>query len=287
MNLFDAKTINDVNLCISQGNDVNEIVDKRTPLYFACKEGLLEVVECLLKNGANPNPSDIFMYSPICIAAEQGYLEIIKKLLDAGFELNNTFGNNNPLYIASIYGWMDIVDYLGPLSDQKNLDKSLQGACKKLQTDIVDKLIILGANINTPGDHTPFYFACKNGALSLIDKLIINGANIDHPLSSGITPLMMACQNGHKDIVKRLLELRCNINHTDNEGNTPLMFACKYGHFEIAEMLINDGCDVKCQNTNGKDALHYAKNKQNYEICKLIVSKYGFRRRRRSHRKNI
>ena len=57
-----------------------------TPLLSACQRGLVEVVDCLLKHGANPNhsPSGGLSISPFQMASTKGHSDIVRRLVEAG-----------------------------------------------------------------------------------------------------------------------------------------------------------------------------------------------------------
>ncbi len=57
-----------------------------TPLLSACQRGLVEVVDCLLKHGANPNhsPSGCLSISPFQMASTKGHSDIVRRLVEAG-----------------------------------------------------------------------------------------------------------------------------------------------------------------------------------------------------------
>lgn len=64
--------------------DVNIDGEVTTPLHSACERGLVEVVDFLLKRGANPNhcPGG-YRSSPIQIATRKGHSDIVRLLIAA------------------------------------------------------------------------------------------------------------------------------------------------------------------------------------------------------------
>ena len=71
---------------LAAGVDVDSATEYgATALFFACDRGYLEVVESLLKNGADPNIKDTFYKAtPITWAQSKGHKEIIVRLLKNG-----------------------------------------------------------------------------------------------------------------------------------------------------------------------------------------------------------
>lgn len=84
-----------------------------TPLYEACRGGHVEVVRELLRHGADAyiNKEKI---TPLYAAARTGNHEIVKELLTAGAEVDKgtAYGDGSPLYVASRFGHLDVVKAL-------------------------------------------------------------------------------------------------------------------------------------------------------------------------------
>lgn len=78
-------------LLIAKGADVNVKMDNgNTPLYMATYEGdtePIEMVELLLKHGADPN-SNSKLGTPLLNACKYSYYEVVKVLVDHGADVN-------------------------------------------------------------------------------------------------------------------------------------------------------------------------------------------------------
>ena len=65
--------------------------DGRTALHCACDDGSgLDVVECLLEAGANPNAMDLAEWSPLHCAAYMGAGAYVQALLKHGAKVNDS-----------------------------------------------------------------------------------------------------------------------------------------------------------------------------------------------------
>ncbi|KAI9218324.1 ankyrin repeat-containing domain protein, partial [Blastocladiella britannica] len=62
--------------------------DLRTPLHWACSGSAVEVIEWLLKHGADANAADDSQWTPLIIAASVGSVPAIELLLAHGANVN-------------------------------------------------------------------------------------------------------------------------------------------------------------------------------------------------------
>lgn len=89
-------------------------LDGITPLHLATLQGHSDIVQILLKHGANPNlKADLDQWTPILVAAKRGFTDICEMLIKAGANVNNvsTLGRS-PLHNAVEEGFLPIVKML-------------------------------------------------------------------------------------------------------------------------------------------------------------------------------
>nr|XP_054771558.1 ankyrin-1-like [Lytechinus pictus] len=165
---------------LAQYLDVNESDNNGfTPLYLASKFGHLDVVECLVRHGADLNKATSDGDTPLCISSTNSYLDVVECLVSSGAEVNK----------SAEYGWTPL-----HVASQNN------------HINIVKYLIAEGANIDAEDDkgRSSIYLASKNGHLDIVECLVNAGADVNKSDKDGWTPLHVASQNNHIDIVKYL-----------------------------------------------------------------------------------
>ena len=143
-------------------------------------------------------------YEPdIFKACAKGQMESVKWLINKRkikTDTNDAY-QNTPIHVASMYGHLDIVQYLK--------DKSVT------------------AYINAEGFNklTPLHYACINGHLPIVKYLISQGANIEAKDHDNWTPLHWASACCQKDVVEYLISLGANKYAKEKFGRTPYNLA--------------------------------------------------------------
>lgn len=265
------------------GSFINLIQRDRTPLTVACHLGDLNIVEELIKAGADVNLRDN-THKPLTLACEEGHVGVVKLLIKAGANLNVKDGSVTALTASCELGYIGIVDELLTSGADVNLrgdsNTPLTFACEIGSLSLVKKLIEFGADVNLVDDYkTPLTTACGMGCICVVEELIKRGAIVN--LSDGYnTPLTAACQgvyinvtNGtlmahhllfkgmlmpfvflindpkiyftraYMSVVEHLIKTGADVNLCDG-SKTPLTTACEQGHVHIVKELINFGADV-------------------------------------------
>jgi uncharacterized protein len=87
--------LEDVRNLLKQGADVNARTGKgATALMWACFFGRMDVVKLLLKNGADVNAKDARGWTALMTTAEQGHPAVMKLLIAKGADVNARNADN-------------------------------------------------------------------------------------------------------------------------------------------------------------------------------------------------
>ena len=252
-----------------------------TVLTHAVKHGKMNVVEYLLKQGADPSITDQSNNLPLHHAADKRHLEIAKMLIEKKADTINVKGyvGATPLCVASSAGNLDMFQFLlNKGADANILDDNgylpLHWACRKGYLKMIELLIDKKFNINAKGDRgfTALHHAAEHGHLEIVKILIDKGANINIPTSEGRFPIQFAAYNGHLDILKHLLEIIKDVNFKDDETNATLLMCASMGDKDnVVKYLMDQGADITIMDIDGKVPLHYATYNGHLNVIKLLI----------------
>jgi hypothetical protein len=122
----------------------------------ACENGHTTIVQNLLQNKANINAQDHNGWTPLYYACSEGHIEILDILIDANADLNlisNTDTKCSPLMIAALNDHAEIVKKL--LEKKSDIDyrdtngeTALYQASYSGRNEIVDILLKANGNLN-------------------------------------------------------------------------------------------------------------------------------------------
>ncbi|MCI0611437.1 ankyrin repeat domain-containing protein, partial [bacterium] len=188
----------------------------RTPLMLAIMERNAEMVDFLLKHGADPNSEDSNHQTPIMYAANFRFgrrnLKIVKQLLDAGSKVNiKDSDNSSPLAIAveSVSGEGEsIIKILLDAKADPNVtyfqQPILLSAIRKREPTLVDLLLRAGANPNVEYERiTPLAIAVQTDQPEMISLLLKHQA-LDVTMMQQANEILRNYQQRHKEIEKKI-----------------------------------------------------------------------------------
>lgn len=182
-------------------------------------------------------------YDDFFSAIERDLSGEVATLVSQGFDPNtlNAKGTH-PLILAVRAGSLKVVDVL--LADPK-----------------------IDINVLTEQGESPLMLAALAGYTDVCQKLIDMGADINKP---GWTALHYAATGGSAPIVKMLLEHYAYIDTESPNGSTPLMMAAKYGTADAVRALLDGGADAMIKNSLDLTALDFANSNNRKDAAALI-----------------
>jgi ankyrin repeat protein len=251
-----------VQLLLKHGADTKSI---NNALRFAIQRGHLEIAKLLLENGVDAEGVN----RGLELAAKHGCLEIVKLFLNSGVEIDN---NNHALVLA----FLKIDDVERNIRANANNQDYLT-VLKSLLKDanaIIQLLIEAGININARDDRgrSALAIATAQDNIKMVQQLIDMGADVS---SGEEMALLAAARTGNVDVVKLLLANNADVNVKSDWKRTALMTASKKGHIEIVRLLVAAGADLDCKEDGWRDmtALHYAIKEGHTEIALFLIER--------------
>lgn len=215
---------------IDAANDVGY-----SPLMAAVEGGHDDVIDFLLKSGANADPEVVACVhveglggsSPLITATRKENLPVIKKLLKRGVDVNRPAPNGwTPLKSAAHQGNLEIVKALLDAGADPNIADDtnytpLMNAVSGEHEDIVKLLLKFHADPNIQGGENP----------------------ADDDWEPGRTALMDAAFSGNLSIARELLKQGANPNLLNSAGRTALHSAVISANTDMVSLLLKSGAD--------------------------------------------
>uniref|UniRef100_A0A8B9J3Y6 KAP NTPase domain-containing protein n=1 Tax=Astyanax mexicanus TaxID=7994 RepID=A0A8B9J3Y6_ASTMX len=255
----------------------------QTPLMLAAEQGSLEIIQELIRRGANVNLDDVDCWSALISAAKEGHVEVVKELLDSSAYIEHRdMGGWTALMWAAYKGRVEVTKVL--LENGANPNTTGQysvypiiWAAGRGHAEIVKLLLKHDAKVNCSDKYgtTPLIWAARKGHYECVMHLLENGADVDQEGANSMTALIVAVKGGYTEVVKELLKRNPNVNMTDKDGNTALMIAAKEGYTEIVQDLLDAGTYVNIPDRSGDTVLIGAVRGGHVEIVRALLHKYA------------
>ncbi|XP_076611950.1 kinase D-interacting substrate of 220 kDa B isoform X5 [Chaetodon auriga] len=255
----------------------------QTPLMLAAEQGSLEIVQELIRRGANVNLDDVDCWSALISAAKEGHVDVVKELLEnSAYIEHRDMGGWTALMWAAYKGRVEVTTLLlehgaNPNTTGQYSVYPIIWAAGRGHADIVKLLLHNGAKVNCSDKYgtTPLIWASRKGHFDCVMHLLENGADVDQEGANSMTALIVAVKGGYTDVVKELLKRNPNVNMTDKDGNTALMIAAKEGYTEIVQDLLDAGTYVNIPDRSGDTVLIGAVRGGHVEIVRALLHKYA------------
>ena len=290
-----------VNVLLDAGADLNAAVNHQKPIHWAAAEGHAEVVERLIKAGADPLEALPSGFTPLFFAVREGHTAVVRTLLDAGADVNGLFRptdparqaprtGTSPLLLAVINGHFELAAFLLDAGADPNAAGPGFGPLHAL------------TNTRKPGvgdNDPPPEGSGEMSSLELVRKLVAHGADVNQTMTKrvglgatklntlGATPFFLAAKTADVPLLELLAELGADPTIRNADNSTPLMAAAGLGTRSPGEdagtepeviaslnFLLDLGADINAVDDNGETAMHGAAYK-NYPAAVELLHERG------------
>ena len=252
---------------------------KESPIIKAARTGRLKKLQHAIDSGADVDTLNPYGATPLMLASMYDeYLDVVESLIKSGANVNATAHLAlTPLKIALVAKneaaaralLLAKADPTGPITIQDSPEEGLPLilATKNNLPDMVNMLVKLGADVNAAvtsvndavSGTTALHEASYTGNTNIVNTLINLGADVNvKDKFMKDTPLGRASQCGHLDVVNSLLAAGSRIDDGNALNRTPLMEASKTGNLEIVSSLLRAGADVNRSDFLNETALSLA-----------------------------
>ncbi len=236
---------------------------ERTPLLIAAENGQTEIVDLLLKKGADINARDRTNGAPL----SQG---------------------NSALILAAAMNHLDTVQLLLAQSKKPNiLFQEREGktafwfAVENENLEMVKLLYSHGSKVNLPDKTGASVLTTTvlHKKYDVLDFLVSKGADINKADNKGYSPLMAAIswKNKNQGVVLKYLEkfltFKPRVNHLSADDSA-VHLAAFLGFVDAIGLLLDNGANVNLLSAaNGRTPLYVAAASKNIAAAKYLMSR--------------
>jgi ankyrin repeat protein len=271
-----------VRALLSKHVDVNAPgPDGSTALYWAVYQNDAEMVDLLLRAGANATIGNQYGATPLLVACTNGNAAIVERLLKAGADPNARSIGETAFMTAARTGSLEVAKVLlthgadVAARDQVHGQTALMVAAAEKHPAMVQFLIENRVDVNarSKGGFSALLFAVRAGDLASVRSLVAAGEKPTEVLPDGTSALMMAILNGNYELGTFLLDNGADPN-VDNSGrtalhaliqvrnweglaNAPVVTTGNVDSTEMLNALLNHGANPNARMTKELPFAHY------------------------------
>jgi ankyrin repeat protein len=296
-----------VKTLIEAGAKIDSKDERRgqTAVMWAAAEGQADVVQELIRAGANPRARVASGFTPLLFAIREGHIDVVKVLLNAGVDVNEVIASDagprsgyggrlptvgfTPLFLAVTNAHFELAAYLLDAGADPNAD----GPGYTVLHAIVP--------VRKPGvgDNDPAPEGSGNlSSLDLVKKLVAKGANVNAKMTRranltntrlnerGATPFLLASQTADAELMKTLAALGADPLAPNADNSTPLIVAAGLATrspgedagtesevLEALQVCLDLGNDINAVDNNGETAMHAAAYKNLPQVVRFLAAK--------------
>uniref|UniRef100_A0A8D0A3B0 Death-associated protein kinase 1 n=1 Tax=Sander lucioperca TaxID=283035 RepID=A0A8D0A3B0_SANLU len=241
--------------------DVNQPNKHGTPpLLIAAGCGNIQIIEVLMRKGAEIQAHDKSGANAIYYAARHGHVETLKFLHDKKCPLDvQDKSGETALHVAARYG-------------NSHTETPLHCAAWHGYSPVARALCHAGCHVdakNREGE-SPLLTASARGFVDIVECLVEHKADLEATDKDGHTALHLAVRRCQVEVVRCLLRHHCHLDQQDRHGNTPLHIACKDGNLPVVMAICSAKASLDMPNKYGRTPLHMAANNGSLEVVRHL-----------------
>lgn len=224
-----AKDMVKIDQLIKAGANINQYYNGKTALHFAIDRKKVDVIELLIKNGADLRLYDQRNKSALELIFmklnQRSVLQLIKSFPDVNER--DDFEGNTALHYAAQYNYYD---------------------CAAL-------LLSLGTNVQIVNQRgqIALYLATVHGSAGIIELLAGSGADVNRGDKNGWTPIFQAVFRSDVPMIELLVRLGADVDRVDSRGWTPLFYAIQKADDLAVQVLLKH-----CRNIGYEYVVRYS-----------------------------
>ncbi|HEX3838631.1 MAG TPA: ankyrin repeat domain-containing protein [Steroidobacteraceae bacterium] len=206
---------------LKAGADVSVVNDYgASALQTAAVVADPRIIKALLKAHVNPDSPNPEGQTALMVVARSGNVESAKLLLDAGamVDAREQWGNQTALMWAAAEGHPAMIKLLL----DHHADVNAHGAIRDWQRRVTAEGRPKDEN---HGGFTPLIYAARIGCIECAKVLLKGHADINLPDPDGESALLLSIINMHFDFASYLISAGADVNRWDFYGQTPLYAA--------------------------------------------------------------
>lgn len=203
----------------------------------------LEIIEMLIKNGADVNWTNWHNFNPLDEAIQNLNYDVIKLLVENGANVNSNPKNIDPDFIKYRIPYLILaITATGPFICSNPEFKF--GELEEIKLPICNLLLEAGYNIDKldTNGYPAIYYSVIGNYPQITELLLNNKANPNF-IGFGSVPLLNRAIYNMKSfqLTKLLLQHGADPNVEDHKHNSPLIFAHRIKSDEICNLLLEYG----------------------------------------------
>ena len=256
-----------------EGYRVNKTSRSQSPLLFAARYGLVEIVGQLLQHSRiQPDIADQYQQTPLFWAIKENHLDVLQLLIaDNRVCVNHVdFSGRNLLSWAASRGNLELVRYLMGLKHLKADIPDRRGQNALFYAATYGHLEVtaylrrsrrLDMFRRDEDGRNVLWWACIGYHPTVVQYLIKHDPQgVDLEDVGGWTPLAWVSYRGAPKVVQVLLDSGLvDVNRKDRNGRSALSLAAGRGHLDVVEILLDtQGIDIDSKDNDERAALSYA-----------------------------